>query len=375
MKNITTRKILLLIVISSVFFPKICFLQTDTLRLVFAGDIMGHAPQIASAQIIKNQTYNYESCFRYVKPILEQADLAIGNLEVTLPGKPPYTGYPMFRSPDELASALKNAGFDILVTANNHANDARGAGVASTIQTLRNLEFMQTGTFLHQRDRTAHYPLMVYKNRFKIALLNYTYDTNGVPTQAPTIVNLIDKQQIAKDLAEAVARKPHFIVVVMHWGLEYQLTESPEQRELATFLISHGADMVIGSHPHVVQPVRLERVAMPDGTIKEALVVYSLGNFISNQQQPNTDGGILFQVDLLKNRNTPTVQVGNHGIIPVWRYIEKTAGGKTNFYAVPVARAELFREPTPNMTTMARNNMLNFAKGLRKRMPFNELKI
>jgi poly-gamma-glutamate synthesis protein (capsule biosynthesis protein) len=114
---------------------------------------------------------------------------------------------------------------------------------------------------------------------------------------------------------------------------------------------------------------------MPDGTIKEALVVYSLGNFISNQQQPNTDGGILFQVDLLKNRNTPTVQVGNHGIIPVWRYIEKTAGGKTNFYAVPVARAELFREPTPNMTTMARNNMLNFAKGLRKRMPFNELKI
>lgn len=375
MKNNTTRKILLLIVISSVFFPKICFLQTDTLRLVFAGDIMGHAPQIASAQIIKNQTYNYESCFRYVKPILEQADLAIGNLEVTLPGKPPYTGYPMFRSPDELASALKNAGFDILVTANNHANDARGAGVASTIQTLRNLEFMQTGTFLHQRDRTAHYPLMVYKNRFKIALLNYTYDTNGVPTQAPTIVNLIDKQQIAKDLAEAVARKPHFIVVVMHWGLEYQLTESPEQRELATFLISHGADMVIGSHPHVVQPVRLERVAMPDGTIKEALVVYSLGNFISNQQQPNTDGGILFQVDLLKNRNTPTVQVGNHGIIPVWRYIEKTAGGKTNFYAVPVARAELFREPTPNMTTMARNNMLNFAKGLRKRMPFNELKI
>ena len=375
MKNNTTRKILLLIVISSVFFPKICFLQTDTLRLVFAGDIMGHAPQIASAQIIKNQTYNYESCFRYVKPILEQADLAIGNLEVTLPGKPPYTGYPMFRSPDELASALKNAGFDILVTANNHANDARGAGVASTIQTLRNLEFMQTGTFLHQRDRTAHYPLMVYKNRFKIALLNYTYDTNGVPTQAPTIVNLIDKQQIAKDLAEAVARKPHFIVVVMHWGLEYQLTESPEQRELATFLISHGADMVIGSHPHVVQPVRLERVAMPDGTIKEALVVYSLGNFISNQQQPNTDGGILFQVDLLKNRNAPTVQVGNHGIIPVWRYIEKTAGGKTNFYAVPVARAELFREPTPNMTTMARNNMLNFAKGLRKRMPFNELKI
>lgn len=370
-----TRKILFFIVISRIFSPEISFAQTDTLRLIFAGDIMGHAPQIASAQIVKNQQYNYESCFRYVKPLLEKADLAIGNLEVTLPGRPPYVGYPMFRSPDELASALKNAGFDLLVTANNHANDSRGAGVSSTIQTLRNLEFLQTGTFLNQRDRTAHYPLMVYKNRFKIALLNYTYGTNGVPTEAPTIVNIIDKQQIAADLAEAVARKPHFIIVIMHWGLEYQLTENAEQRDLATFLISHGADMVIGSHPHVVQPVRMERVPMPDGTLKEALVVYSLGNFISNQQQPNTDGGILFQVDLLKNRNAAAVQVGNHGIIPVWRYIEKTPDGKTNFYAIPVARAETSPKPTVTIPTTAKNNMLKFAVGLRKRVPYKELKI
>ena len=162
--------------------------KSSTLRLIFAGDVMGHAPQIASAQIGNTGKYDYKPCFRYIKPIIEQADLAIANLELTLPGKPPYNGYPMFRSPDELAVALKGAGFDILVTANNHANDSRGPGVTNTILTLRDNNFLQTGTFLNARDRSAHYPLMVYKNGFKIALLNYTYDTNGVPTEAPTIV-------------------------------------------------------------------------------------------------------------------------------------------------------------------------------------------
>lgn len=371
----TTRNILFFLFLSVVFSPENGFSQTDTLRLIFAGDIMGHTPQIASAQVVKDKKYDYEPCFRYVKPILQQADLAIGNLELTLPGKPPYTGYPMFRSPDDLAVALKNAGFDILVTANNHANDSRGAGVTNTIHTLRDQQFMQTGTFLDERDRSAHYPLMVYKNGFKIALLNYTYGTNGVATEPPTIVNLIDKEQISKDLAEAVARKPHYIIVVMHWGLEYQLTENDEQRDLAKFLISHGADMVIGSHPHVVQPVRMERVTMPDGAEKEALVVYSLGNFISNQKQPNTDGGILFQVDLLKKKGSPEVRVGEHGIVPVWRYIQTSATGKTTFYAVPVARAEANLDLVPGMPLTAQNAMLKFAEGLRKRVKFREWKI
>jgi poly-gamma-glutamate synthesis protein (capsule biosynthesis protein) len=366
------RKLLLFTLITCFFSPDFAFSQTDTLRLIFAGDIMGHAPQITSAKV--GNTYDYEPCFRYVKPIIQQADLAIGNLELTLPGKPPYNGYPMFRSPNELGKALKGAGFDILVTANNHSNDSRGAGVTNTILTLRDQEFLQTGTFLDQRDRTAHYPLMVYKNGFKIALLNYTYGTNGVPTEAPTIVNLIDKEQMAKDLAEAVARKPHYIIAIMHWGLEYQLTENAEQRDLAQFLIRNGADMVIGSHPHVVQPIRTEKVAMPDGTQKEALVVYSLGNFISNQQQPHTDGGILFQVDLLKTKGSPAVRIGQHGMIPVWRYIHKSATGKTTYYAVPISRAEANTSLIPGMSELGKTNMKKYVDALRKRLAYKELK-
>ncbi len=371
MNNKRDAKIIVFLLFAAFFSASA---QTDTLRLIFAGDIMGHSPQITSAQVVKNEKYDYEPCFRYVKPILEKAHLAIGNLELTLPGKGPYTGYPMFRSPDDLARDLKGAGFDILVTANNHSNDSRGAGVVNTLKTLDELNFLHTGTFADARDRAAQYPQMVYKNGFKIALLNYTYGTNGVPTEAPTVVNLIDKPQIAKDLAEAVARKPHYIIVVMHWGLEYQLTENAEQRDLAKFLIANGADMVIGSHPHVVQPIRMERVTMPNGSEKEALVVYSLGNFISNQQQPNTDGGILFQVDLLKKKGSPEVKVGAHGMIPVWRYIHKAASGKTTFYAVPIARAEQNPDLIPGMALTAQNAMLKFAENLRKRINYRELK-
>jgi len=337
--------------------------QTDTLRLIFAGDIMGHSPQIKSAETAPGR-YDYRPCFRYVKPILERADLAIGNLELTLPGKGPYSGYPMFRSPDDLAVALRDAGFDILVTANNHSNDSRGPGVVSTIETVRELGFQQTGTFKNQRDRELFYPLMVYRNGFKVALLNYTYDTNGVPTQAPTVVNLIDTVQMAADLAEARARKPHFILVVMHWGLEYQLQENAEQRKLANFLIRNGADMIIGAHPHVVQPIKMETAIMPDGSTKSAVVVYSLGNFISNQQKPGTDGGILFQVDLLHRKGVPYAEVGEYGYIPVWRYIHRDAKGKATFFALPTDRppADL------DMPATATNAMRAFAAGLRKRL-------
>jgi poly-gamma-glutamate capsule biosynthesis protein CapA/YwtB (metallophosphatase superfamily) len=344
--------------------PALLPAQTDTLRLLFAGDIMGHLPQIESARVGAGQ-YDYRPCFLPIRPVLERADLAIGNLELTLPGKGPYTGYPMFRSPNALAEALKDAGFDILMTANNHSNDSRGAGVVSTIETLRNLGFQQTGTFKNARERDLFYPLMVYRNGFKLAFLNYTYGTNGVPTDPPTLVNLIDTVQLARDLAEARARKPHFIIAVMHWGLEYQLEENAEQRHLARFLLRNGAGLVIGAHPHVVQPIRTETVTLPDGSLKSAVVVYSLGNFISNQQKPGTDGGILFQVELLHRKNTPYAEVGTYGFIPVWRYVEKQAGGKSAFYSLPVKeRTDIY----PELPPPAAAAMLQFAAGIRKRL-------
>ncbi len=335
--------------------------QTDTLRLLFVGDVMGHTPQIKSAEV-RPGVYDYHDPFKFVAPFIQQADLAIGNLEVTLPGKPPYKGYPMFRSPDALADGLKDAGFDVLVTANNHSNDSRGAGVISTIETLRNAGFWQTGTFKNEKERSVFYPLILYKNDFKLALLNYTYGTNGIPTEAPTIVNLIDTVQIAKDLAEARARKPHFIIVMMHWGLEYQLTENNDQRAIARFLIRNGADLIIGAHPHVVQPIREEEVGG-----KKVVVAYSLGNFISNQQQPHTDGGIMFQVELLHKKGVPYATVGKYGYQPVWRYIHQGTG-KTGFYAIPAMIYGELETSFPEMATTARTKMNTYVTALRKRL-------
>lgn len=335
--------------------------QNDTLRLIFTGDIMGHTPQIKSAEKAKG-VYDYKSCFQFVKPQLSAADLAIGNLEVTLPGKPPYTGYPMFRSPNALSTALKDAGFDVMVTANNHSNDSHGAGVTNTIETLRTEGFWQTGTFKNQKERDVFYPLMLYKDKFKLAVLNYTYGTNGIPTEMPTIVNLLDTVQMAIDFAEARARKPHFIIAVVHWGLEYQLTENADQRAMARFMMRNGVDMIIGMHPHVVQPVKMENYQG-----KEVLVAYSLGNYISNQQQPNTDGGIMVETELILKKGATKAVLGNYGYIPVWRYIHKV-GAQPSYFVIPTALADQMNELFPAMPQTAVAKMEAFAMALRKRL-------
>ncbi len=346
-------------------FIQLLAAQEDSLlhfKLLFAGDVMQHQPQITSAELIPNESYDYSSCFQYISPIIEQADLAIGNLEVTLPGEPPYQGYPQFRSPDELALGLRLAGFDLLVTANNHSNDAGAAGLINTISTLKNYGFYQTGTFKNEEERNLFYPLIIYKNNFKLGFLNYTYDTNGIKTEAPTIVNYIDTVTMKKDLALAKLIQPDFIIVVMHWGKEYQLVENAKQRRLASWLFKNGADLVIGSHPHVVQPIR--ELPSTDAASRQ-LVAYSLGNFISNQTKANTDGGILVEIDLVKNVKSNKTVLKAHHYIPIWRYIQKNKRGKRKYFSIPISAFENGHEYLINMSEKNIAAMRKFARNTR----------
>lgn len=314
--------------------------STSQLRLIFGGDIMGHSPQIAAATVEKDKIFDYSPCFQFVAPLLQQADLAIGNLEVTLPGKPPYTGYPTFRSPDDLAIALRKAGFNMLVTANNHSNDAGLTGVVNTIKTVQQYGFYQTGTFLDSLHREALYPLLVYKDHFKLAFLNYTYGTNGIPTPKPTIVNLIDEKTIKADLEIARKMEPDFIIVVMHWGNEYQLNESTAQSALAKKMFEWGADLIIGAHPHVVQPIKTIPYQDAQGNQRQGIVAYSLGNFISNQRQPNTDLGLMVEVTLQKTISDNQTRLADCQYIPIFRYIHVNEKGKSQYYALPVSAFE-----------------------------------
>jgi len=188
----------------------------DTITLIFGGDIMCHKPQVTSAQ--KDSTYDFSGVFQYVEPIISEADIGFVNLETTLSSTGPYTGYPGFKSPDELVHAVSEAGFDVVVTANNHSNDTRAKGLIHTIDVLRSLGLYHTGTFIDSLDKALNYPLMIKHEGISIALLNYTYSTNGVPTTTPTLVNVIDSTQLKSDIRLAKSHHPDLIIAFMHWG-------------------------------------------------------------------------------------------------------------------------------------------------------------
>lgn len=265
----------------------------ERITLLFVGDLMQHQAQIDAARTPDGR-YDYSRCFSLVKEQISRADIAIGNLEVTLGGKP-YQGYPAFSAPDEYLQSIKDAGFDILLTANNHCLDRGKKGLERTISMLDSLHIPYTGTYRNITERKQRYPLFFSKNGFRIALLSYTYGTNGIKASPPNIVNYIDKDIILQDIRSAQARRPDAIIACMHWGIEHQSLPNREQRELADWLLQQGVTHIIGSHPHVIQPMELRT----DG-IQKHVVVYSLGNFISNMREKKTDGGLIFTLQLEK---------------------------------------------------------------------------
>lgn len=266
----------------------------QTITLLFAGDLMQHGPQIKAAEI--KGAYDYSSYFHALKGEISKADIAVANLEVTLGGKP-YVGYPRFSAPDGFIYAVKQAGFDVLLTANNHCMDRGQKGLERTIRMLDSLHLKHVGTYKNKTERLKHYPLMVEKNGFKIAFLNYTYDTNGLPVISPNVVNIIDKEQIKKDILAARCLRPDVIIACMHWGIEYQTLPRQTEKELAEWMVHMGVDHVIGSHPHVLQPIEAHEDSI---TPERHLIVYSLGNFGSNMSKPDTDGGAMVKLTLKK---------------------------------------------------------------------------
>lgn len=330
-------------------------MSQDTARvsLLFVGDVMQHDSQIRAAYDPISKSYDYSACFQYIKPVIQSADVAIANLEVTLAG-PPYKGYPQFSAPDQLAEELKASGFDVLVTANNHSLDRRRKGLERTIDVLDTLNIPHTGTFKDSVSREVLYPLVFEKNGFRFSLLNYTYGTNGIPVTKPNIVNLIDTVQIKTDLAKARAQETDAIIVFMHWGAEYQDTPNRSQRQIAQLCFDNGAMLVIGAHPHVVQPMERD-------TLKNTLVAYSLGNFVSGQQSRYRDGGAMLWVELEKLRavdSTTSVQIKKASYELEWVYRNNALSPK-KYFILPVKE---FEEDTLLLTTASEKSMFKVFK-------------
>lgn len=300
---------------------------------LFIGDIMGHDTQINAAFNKEDSTYNYEEYFEFLKPVFEDADFTIANFEVTLAGEP-IKGYPQFSSPDELAYDCKNAGIDFMACANNHCCDRGAKGIIRTINVLDMMDIPHTGTFKDSLERENKYPAILEKNGIRIALLNYTYGTNGIAVPKGLIVNLIEKSAIEKDLKKAEEKNVDKIIVFLHWGKEYQSEPNKEQEDLADFIFSKGADIIIGSHPHVIQKM----IWLKDDDGKgEKLISYSLGNFISNQRKRYTDGGTMARFTLIKSNGEVKIKEAGYFLTWVYKSFEKDG---THYRILPVSQFE-----------------------------------
>lgn len=295
------------------------------LSILIAGDFMQHGPQITAA-LQPDSSYNYDECFARVKPVIEDADVAIGNLEVTLGGKP-YAGYPQFRAPDEYLQAIVDAGIDIILTANNHCLDSGKHGLERTIMMMDSVGVPHIGTYVDEFEREDNYPYILEQNGIRVAILNFTYGTNGLAVEEPNIVNMMDTAIIAVDLITAKEVNPDVIIAIPHWGIEYQSLPSKEQRRMADWLIDNGVDHVIGGHPHVAQPMEL----LNDG---KNFVAYSLGNVISNQSKPNTYGGYMVRLDFVKNDSL--TMLSDCAYIPYWVSRPHDNGFKHNYRMLPL---------------------------------------
>ncbi len=334
MNSLATILILLLSLLQSVW-------GEQEISLLFAGDAMQHGPQINAARL-KDGSFDYSPCFALLEDEIKAADYAVVNLECPLGGTP-YSGYPAFSAPDAFARQLSDSGFDLLLTANNHCLDRRDAGLRRTIATLDDMKIAHTGTFLSQQHRREVSPMIVDVKGLRIAMLSYTYGTNGIPIQGSVVVNCIDRKSIAADIDAARAQGAQAVCVNLHWGIEYRLLPVESQRELAHWLVEEkGVDLVIGGHPHVIEPMEMRHSLRWN---KDALLVYSMGNFISNQTDCNSRGGAMVCVSITTQGGKIKKLSAKYRLFFCQKPSKATnrAPGSSNYQLIPSYRPDLIR--------------------------------
>jgi poly-gamma-glutamate synthesis protein (capsule biosynthesis protein) len=269
--------------------------EIKSVKISAAGDIMFHMSQINGGYDENTDTYNFKPFFEEIKPFIEEADISIANFEGTTAGLENgnvYKAWPVFNVPDETLDAVKYAGFDILSTVNNHSIDMGKDGIIRTIEQIEKRNMMKVGTRKSPDEER---------------------------------VNIIDEEKINEDIIYSKENDTDFIIAFMHWGGEYQRDPSLPQKDLADKMLSMGVDVILGSHPHVIQD---SKTLEYDGEKK--FIAYSMGNFISNQryetlahEYPNlnmyyTEDGVIVNLELEKDFETEEAYIKNIDFVPTW---------------------------------------------------------
>lgn len=311
-----------------------------TATLAVAGDIVIHEGILTEAN--DNGVYDFKPLFDGASDIIAGADYAVTCMETSLPEGMQYVAYPMFRSPASLAGDLKSLGFDMVSLANNHALDSWVSGLKQTMETLSEAELEYVGAAKSQAERDVQNGIkFVEVNGIKIAFLAFTYGTNGMPLEGENyVINVffsdhlssqrtIDYDMLKRDMAAARASDADIIAVFMHWGYEYQTVPANYQNELADFLFTEGADLILGGHPHAPQPVEMREIVNTDGSRKTGFICYSPGNFISTMNDKWTRINALFEIELEKNLSTGEAYIKDMHYSPMYMLDTRDFGLQT----------------------------------------------
>ena len=296
------------------------------ITLVMVGDILLHSP-LAESGKCEDGTYDFSAVFANLKDEIAGADLALVNQEVIIGGAElGVSGYPTFNSPFELGEDLAEAGFDVILHATNHALDKRAKGLLNCIDFWEENYPELAVLGIHDSGEDAEEIYIYEQDGIRVAILNYTYGTNGIPLpeDMPYAVDMLEKEAVAEDLKRA-GELADFVIVCPHWGTEYVLEQTAVQEEWAEFFAAGGADLVLGTHPHVVEPVKW--------VLSETLVYYSLGNFVNwtsgtGAGVANRMVGAMARVTITRDEMGQVV-IGDYGVEPLVCHVEQGFGGVT----------------------------------------------
>lgn len=315
--------------------------ENTNVSILAVGDVMFHNTQVYAAYNKEQNVYDFNNTFQYVKKYINEADLAIANFETVTAGKEHgFKGYPTFNSPIETIEALKNAGFDIINTANNHSLDKGKEGVIETIDNIKEYGLLHLGTSKEKNDDI----FLKNINDINIAFLSYTYSCNGNEPKLTTeelsfMINIIDEEKIKEDIIKAEV-EADVVVVYIHWGNEYQRVPSDYQVDLSNKMIEWGADIIFGGHPHVIQK---SEIVKHNG--EDKFIIYSLGNFVSDQRRETlkkirnskyTEDGVMVKIHIEKDFKLNKAFIKNVEYIPTWVNKYKI-NGRNNYEILPVS--------------------------------------